>query len=121
MNPIRQFMRERMVRVKDALTPLREIAFQFNNWNTGSKNFGIKYVGKLLRACGHKDGIKEAKVKGRVLTCLMGWRLVPAVTNSLAAKQTTGQISETGLEIFDADEVFLAEEPPPIGDEERIE
>ncbi len=128
MNPVRQFLSERMVVEKDALTPLREIAHQFNLWNTGSKNFAIKYVGKLLRAAGHGNAIKDARAHGesfdgktydgRVLNCLMGFRLVPTITRDLQAGEITGALSEAGNEIVEA---LISREPgSPSGPAEGI-
>jgi P4 family phage/plasmid primase-like protien len=101
MNPIRQFMAERMVRVAKALTPIRDIAHAFNQWNTGSRNYGIRYVGRLLRACGHAERIREAKYKGRTLTCIEGFRLMANVEERLMAGETTGVMSDAGVEIVE--------------------
>lgn len=102
MNPIRQFMQERMVKLEGALTPLQEITYQFNLWNTGSRNFGIKYVGKLLRACSLGGEIRDAKVKGRTLTCLRGYRLVAKISDELQEKASTGTLTEGGIELVEA-------------------
>lgn len=99
MNPIRQFMAERMIKKTDAATPLRDIAYQFNQWNTGGKNYGIRYVGKLLRAAGHAEGIREVHYKGRTLTCLKGFRLLDNLTVRLKVGEETETLSEGGVPI----------------------
>jgi P4 family phage/plasmid primase-like protien len=74
LNPIRQFIAERMQRYAEHLTPLASITVAFNRWNSGSRNRSIKEVGRLLRAAGFTKDIKISKYDGRSITCLAGWR-----------------------------------------------
>ncbi len=109
MNPLKQFMAERLIPAKDALVPLQKLTETFNQWNKGQRHFGVKQVGKLLRDAGFRNAIKEVRVRGTgepdydglVLTCLMGYRIAGALPAALRASQTTGKMNEAGLEIME--------------------
>lgn len=108
MNPMRQFMRERMTALKDGMTALAEIARSYNQWNMGARNTGVKGIGKLLRAAGYGSAIKVAKYNGQAITCLLGFRLMPAVTSTMMAGATTGTVDESGVEIIEAKDTTAA-------------
>lgn len=104
MNPMRQFLRERMIAADDKMVPLQLLAKRFNEWNMGARNVGIKGVGKLLRAAGLGSALKVAKYDGRAITCLLGYRLAGPINDALLVGASTGTVDEGGLEVMTARE-----------------
>jgi P4 family phage/plasmid primase-like protien len=104
LNPIRQFIAERMQKYAEHLVPLASITVAFNRWNSGSRNRSIKEVGRLLRAAGFTKEIKISKYDGRSITCLAGWRFAGGGDVALYIEKTTGAVDAAGLEVVDATE-----------------
>ncbi len=109
LNPIRQFMNEKMARYDGSLVPLSKIAGVFNRWNSGSRNLTIKQVGRMLRSAGYAKDLKIAKYEGSGITCLMNWRMAADLGDrELYMKAATGLVDAAGLE-----EVVATDQAPP--------
>jgi P4 family phage/plasmid primase-like protien len=104
INPIRQFMSERLYRAESGLIPLEVVADRFNKWNRGGRSVSIKYVGRLLRGAGFGDAVKHARYKDRVITCLHGWRLAGDHPSELWQVGTTKDVDAFGAPIVEAGE-----------------
>ncbi|MGE4063610.1 MAG: phage/plasmid primase, P4 family [Rhodospirillaceae bacterium] len=108
MNPVRQFIAERLIPSKDTLTPLQKLTDAYNRWNAGHRNLTVKQFGKLLRDAGHRHAINEARYKdadtacSRVCTCLRGFRIAGPTPAELRAGQSAGFMNDAGLEVMDA-------------------
>ncbi len=104
MNPMKMFMRERMVIEKDKLTPLHEITRQFNAWHMAASKYGVKGIGRMLRGAGYGGSIVIGRVGGRGgITCLLGFSIVDEVRGDLRAGSTMGSRDpSTGLEEIEA-------------------
>jgi P4 family phage/plasmid primase-like protien len=102
INPIRQFMLERMTRYESILTPLAAVTVAFNRWNQGGRNMRVKDVGRLLRAAGYRGDIKVAKYEGNNITCLKGWRFAKEIDRDLYVKKATGVVDAAGVEEVEA-------------------
>lgn len=109
INPIRQFMQERMLRYVEFLTPLAAVTVAFNKWNQGGRNLRVKDVGRMLRAGGFGSDIKVAKFEGNNITCLKGWRFAKQFEGDLYVKESTGVVDAAGVE-----EVVATDKAPVV-------
>jgi P4 family phage/plasmid primase-like protien len=129
INPMRQFMSERLYRSEHGLTPLEVLADKYNKWNRGGRTASIKYVGKLLRGAGFGEAVRAARHKERVITCLHGWRVARDHPSELWAVRDLPETDLAGSALVEASESMpmspaqearavqametLTDEPPP--------
>lgn len=122
LNPVRQFLQERMVRYETQLTPLAAVTQAFNRWNQGGRNLQVKQVGRMLRAGGYARDLKVAKYEGSNITCLKGWRFAKEIDGDLYVKASSGIVNAAGLEEVEATDQAPVRNAVPVTDElEEVE
>ncbi len=123
MNPMEQFVRERLERAEGGIIPTQHLAHQFNLWNIGHRNFNIGKVTNLLKKALRSEGavIKSTRIGGRVIRALHGYQLAREVgPKDLCAGEMTGTVDEDGDEIVEGVPVLHAENErrSPVCDED---
>ncbi|EKE70881.1 DNA primase family protein [Oceanibaculum indicum] len=75
-NPVRQFLRERLMPDNKSAIPLATLVDVYNRWNKGSRKISTRFLGKLLRECGQV--VKNVRYSDDgVMSSLIGFRVNP--------------------------------------------
>lgn len=93
-NPIVAFLAECAEPEPEITTPLIEVARLYNQWNAGARKVGARHAGRMLRRAGRT--VKNVRYRSRVLSSLIGYRLLGLPQEDLVGRTEDAQEAPDG-------------------------